>query len=60
VRTASSNDKGGERGGSGSENHGVGPSGQSDSPSVHCNVSFEIVDTGVQPESDDEMTLAKT
>jgi len=56
---ASSIKIGGERGGSGSENHGVTPPGQKDSSSVYCSVSSERVDTRVQSEEDDELDLIK-
>ncbi len=59
ARTGASNETGGERGGSGSENHEVKPSGQRDSTSAHCNVLLEGVHTRVPPEGDDEIDLAK-
>ena len=57
--TASSNTRGGERGGRGSESQEVRPSDQKDSAWGHCNVSFKRVDTGVEPEGADQADLAK-
>jgi hypothetical protein len=58
AERASSNETREERGGSGSESHEVGPSGQIVLTSAYWNMSFLRVDANIYPE-DDEIDLAK-